>query len=212
MLQTCSWNSVCAGEVLCQKSWQKRTKSWAFFVEFFLPSFWGSLWQGHFQNDFTSYPPIKSSVLKSNFLSTNQQMCNDSFSAAILQSADLGDKEKTYFQDFSASVWAFRIKINANTICNYSLICLIDYGGSGNMSPTHHHPPSGSVLYGQVTTYPSIWQIFIEHIWFLRYGDEIVVKVFMASDFWEPMFSERREATAKNRITQLWEMQGREQR
>lgn len=80
------------------------------------------------------------------------------------------------------------------------------------MSPAHHHPPSGSVLYGQVKTYPSIWQIFIEHIRFPRYGDEIVVKVLMASDFWEPMFSERREATAKNRKTQLWEMLGREQR
>lgn len=56
--------------------------------------------RSHFQNDSTSYPSIKSPVLKSNFLSTNEQMWNDSFSAVILQSADLGDKEKTYFQDF----------------------------------------------------------------------------------------------------------------
>lgn len=40
--------------------------------------------------------------------------------------------------------------------------------------------------------------MFIGHILSSGYRDEIVVKVFMVSNFREPMLSERKEATAKN--------------
>lgn len=57
--------------------------------------------RSHFQNCIYYYPSIKSSVFKNNFLLINQQICNDSFSETILQSADLGDKEKTLLRLFS---------------------------------------------------------------------------------------------------------------